>query len=141
VGRLAVDDIADVLARWHFEKTLTSRSGFVEADVSWIGAPDQVGLKKFGGVATVNLPEGQFLKASGSATGALKVVGVFNFANLLRRLQLDFSDLFKGGVSFDDIEGQLAMSNGVFRSRTPIEINSPSSHFRLTGQIDFASDQ
>jgi uncharacterized protein (TIGR02099 family) len=140
VGRLAVGDIADVLARWGFEKTMSSRSGFLETDVSWIGAPDEIGLKKLDGVATVNLHEGQFLKASGSATGALKVVGVFNFANLLRRLQLDFSDLFKGGVSFDDIEGQLAMSNGVFRSHTPIEINSPSSHFRLTGQIDFASD-
>ncbi|MET0377430.1 MAG: DUF3971 domain-containing protein, partial [Spongiibacteraceae bacterium] len=122
VGRLAVDDIADVLARWHFEKSMTSRGGFIDTDVSWVGAPDEIGLKKLDGLATVNLRDGQFLKASGSATGALKVVGVFNFANLLRRLQLDFSDLFKGGVSFDSIEGQLAMSNGVFSARTPLEI-------------------
>lgn len=139
VGRLAVDDIADVLARWHFEKSITSRSGTIETDVSWIGAPDEIGLKKLDGVATVGLHDGQFLKA-GSATGALKVVGVFNFANLLRRLQLDFSDLFRDGVSFDTIEGQLAMSNGVFSAKTPLEINSPSSHFRLSGQIDFTTD-
>jgi len=141
VGRLATDDIGNVLERWHFEKAMTSHNGFVDADVSWMGAPDEISLKKLDGQAVVNLNEGQFLKASGSASGALRVLGVFNFANLLRRLQLDFSDVFKGGISFDSIDGRLAMNNGVFKTSAPIDIASPSSRFRLSGQLDFNTDK
>lgn len=139
-GRLAVDNIADILAQWGFERSIATRTGWLDADVSWPGAPDTAGLKKLDGTAALNMADGQFLKASGSTSGALKVVGVFNFANLLRRLQLDFSDLFKGGVSFDSIDGKFTLKEGVVATNQSLEINSPSSHFRLNGQIDFNTD-
>jgi uncharacterized protein (TIGR02099 family) len=140
-GHFAAGDIAAVLERWGFERSIASKSGFVDANVYWRGAPDQIGLRRIAGEATFGLTDGQFLRASGSASGTLKIVGVFNFANLLRRLQLDFSDVFKGGVSFDAIDGHLALGDGVFSTRKPIEISSPSSHFRLSGRIDFNTDQ
>src|SRR5690606_28521404 len=140
-GRLQVDDIADVLERWGFEKAISSRSGFLDADVYWQGAPDAIALKNLDGEAMLGLSDGQFLKASGSTSGTLKMVGVFNFANLLRRLQLDFSDLYKEGVSFDRIDAHIALNDGVFNTRKPIEISSPSSRFRMSGRLDFNTEQ
>lgn len=140
-GRLSVDDIGDALQRWHYESVLTSKRGHADLELQWPGRPDQFKFAQADGKAAMRFDDGRFLRASGSTTGALKVVGVFNFANFLRRLQLNFSDVFKDGVSFDEMQGALSTQSGVLTTDQPVEIKSPSSRFRLAGQIDFNKDQ
>jgi uncharacterized protein (TIGR02099 family) len=141
VGRLSVDDIGKALQRWHYEPVLTSKNGHITVALQWPGRPDQFKFVQADGKATLRFDDGRFLRASGSTTGALKVVGVFNFANFLRRLQFDFSDIYKNGVSFDEMQGSLSTQRGVLTIEEPIEIKSPSSRFHLAGQIDFNNDQ
>ncbi|MDB6062558.1 MAG: hypothetical protein JWM78_2661 [Verrucomicrobiaceae bacterium] len=140
-AHLVVDDAAVALQRWHYEPVLTSKRGEIDIALEWPGAPDQFKFTQAEGDARLTIDDGRFLKASSSATGALKVVGIFNFANFLKRLQLDFSDVFKDGVSFDDMKGSFAMQHGVLKTADPLEIKSPSSRFRVAGQIDFNTDQ
>ena len=140
-GRLAVDDIGKALTRWHYEPVLTSKQGVADIQLQWPGRPDQFKFIAAEGNMNLKFDDGRFLRASGSTTGALKVVGVFNFANFLRRLQFDFSDVFKDGVSFDDMQGKLSTQRGVLKTDELVEIKSPSSRFRLAGQIDFNTDQ
>ena len=141
VGRLAVDDIAQSLQRFRYEPVLTSKRGYADVDLQWPGRPDQFKFVQTDGRASLRFDEGQFTRASNSATGALKVVGIFNFANFLRRLQFDFSDIYKEGLSFDEMQGSFKTHGGVLAIEDPVEIKSPSSRFRIAGQIDFTSDQ
>lgn len=141
VGRLAVDNIEQALQRWRYEPVLTSKRGHVDVDLQWPGRPDQFKFVRAEGDAAMRFDDGQFTRASNSATGALKVVGIFNFANFLRRLQFDFSDVYKGGLSFDEMQGVFKTQQGVLTLAEPVEIKSPSSRFRLTGKIDFNTDQ
>lgn len=140
-ARLVVGNVADVLQSWKYEPVLTSTKGQCDLALRWSGAPDQFAFARADGEAQVRIDDGRFLKASSSASGALRVVGIFNFANFLKRLQLDFSDVFKDGVAFDDMQGGLALQQGVLRTTQPVEITSPSSHFRMTGKLDFNVDQ
>jgi uncharacterized protein (TIGR02099 family) len=140
-ARLVVGNVADVLQSWKYEPVVTSTAGQCDLALRWPGAPDQFAFARTDGEAQVRIDDGRFLKASSSASGALRVVGIFNFANFLKRLQLDFSDVFKDGVAFDDMQGGLALQQGVLRTTRPVEITSPSSHFRITGQLDFNVDQ
>ena len=141
VGRLAVDDVAQALQRWRYEPVLTSKQGYVDLDFQWPGRPNQFKFIQTEGHAALRFDEGQFTRASNSATGALKVVGIFNFANFLRRLQFDFSDVYKEGLSFDEMQGAFKTQGGVLTIDQPVEIKSPSSRFRLAGKIDFNTDQ
>lgn len=140
-GRLAVGDIRTALQRWQYEPVLTSKSGHIDIALHWTGRPDEFKFSQSEGDTDLLIDDGRFLKASSSATGALKVVGIFNFANFLRRLQLDFSDVFKDGVSFDEMKGGLSLQGGVLKTDEPVEIKSPASRFRVAGQIDFNTDQ
>jgi uncharacterized protein (TIGR02099 family) len=141
-GRLAVGDLAGVLAQWGFEPAVVTERGQLDADVSWSGRPDQYALRLLSGEATLALRDGQLLTAGGSAEGAIKLVGIFNVANLLRRLQLDFSDLFRDGIPFDRLDARLALREGrVELAPKPLVIIGPSSRFRASGMIDFNSDQ
>ncbi len=140
-GRLSVGDLASVLARWGVEPAIVTRSGTLDASVSWSGRPDQYALKLLNGTAALALRDGQLLSAGASAEGAIKLVGIFNVANLLRRLQLDFSDLYKEGISFDRFDGSFALSNGLIELTKPLAITGPSSRFRLAGLLDLNSEQ
>lgn len=140
-GRFAVEDVGKALQRWRYEPVLTSKHGYLEGSLRWPGRPDQFKFVQADGSIELSFDDGQFTRASNSATGALKVVGIFNFANFLRRLQFDFSDIYKGGLSFDEMHGSLVTQQGVLTTEQPVDIKSPSSRFRLAGKIDFNANK
>src|SRR5690606_3433991 len=68
------------------------------------------------------------------------LLGAFNFDALVRRLELDFSDLFQRGFTFDLIRGDLDFVSGVLHTRTPLVISGPSSQLTITGEISLAAE-
>lgn len=106
-------------------------------DLNWQGGPDAFSLNNIEGDIGFRVKDGQFLRASGSAQGLLKLVGIINLDTLVRRMQLNFSDLYKEGLSFDRLNGTFNMQNGIVGFRqTPITVSSPSSTFSMSGQVN-----
>jgi uncharacterized protein YhdP len=87
----------------------------------------------------VAIGPGRFPKTDSKAS-ALRVLGVFNVATVSRRLRLDFSDLYKKGLSFEEISGDFTL-NGAQVGTTNLQIKSPSAEFRLRGEMDMANQQ
>lgn len=139
-GRLEVGDLGRAMTRWQYERIITTRSGWLDASVHWPGRPDQFAFGLLDGSATLALRDGRFLKTGAPTEGALKVVGIFNFANLLRRLRLDFSDLFSDGISFDRVDGRFELDQGVVQLPAPLAITGPATRFRIEGELDFNTD-
>jgi uncharacterized protein YhdP len=81
------------------------------------------------------------LKTTGGASGALKVVSILNLSNILRRLQLDFSDIADDGVSFDDLDGGFEIKDGYLDITDPLLIHSPSSQFLFYGGTDIPTEK
>jgi len=113
-----------------------SAESTLEVDFHWAGWPDEFSISGSEGRIAFRFDDGRFLRTSGSAEGLLKVVGLINFDTWLRRMQLDFSDLYQDGLSFDSVEGELALSENIFSFvEVPIKVNTPSSRFSLSGQL------
>ncbi len=138
-GRLAVADIGNVLQRWQFAPLLESDSGTFDMNLYWEGAPDALSPEQLQGYIAMQMSNGRFLRASDAAAGTLRMVSIFNFANILRRLQLDFRDVFRKGIHYDDIVGTMHFGNGLMQFREPLAVNGPSSRFQLGGTLDFGS--
>lgn len=116
---------------------LRAKDTQVEIDLNWLGGPDAISLNRLDGDIGFIISDGQFLKASGSAQGLLKLVSIINLDTVLRRMQLNFSDLLKEGLSFDKLSGTLSMDTGmVYFNDNPIIVKSSSSAFSLAGQVD-----
>lgn len=118
-------------------------SGFLEAkesrfDVSlnWEGSPMGGEVATMKGRVDLLLKKGRLRKVDSSSSGALKMFGIFNTEALARRIQLDFSDLYSSGISFDQIRGTLNFNQGVITFDSPMVIEGPSSDFKLDGTID-----
>lgn len=138
--RASSDDFSQFLDRVvRNEGQLPMHAKRLEADLSlsWSGAPEQVSVQGLNGDLTFSFKEGRFFQASESTTGFLKLLGLLNFDSLVRRIQLDFTDVYKQGLSFDEMKGELLFSNNLLSfADVPVQVTSPSSNFSMAGAID-----
>ena len=134
-------DIGKVLDNWHYERFIESKNGSGAIDFSWPGRPDQWQLKTSSGPIELKLKDGRFLKASETASGTLKVVGVVNLMNVVRRLRLDFSDLTKKGISYDRVEGKATLADHKLTIADNLVVKTPSSGFQMHGTADLDTRQ
>lgn len=56
-------------------------------------------------------------------------------------MRLDFSDLIDKGLAYDRIHGELQVNDGVYRTRTALLLEGPSSNLDLQGQLDAVNEQ
>ncbi|MCV6603880.1 MAG: DUF3971 domain-containing protein, partial [Porticoccaceae bacterium] len=80
-------------------------------------------------------------QAKGSTNPFIRVVGLFNFSTWLRRLRLDFSDVFSKGLSYDRIGGSLIFDQGILNFPEPIVAKAPSGTMKMYGNIDLVNEQ
>ena len=139
-GRLAGDNLKDVLLAWGFAPTITSDSFRVDSDVHWAGSPAVLGLSKLSGDLDVSFRKGQLVSVDGSSQ-ALRVFGLLNFDSIGRRLRLDFSDLLDKGLAYDRVKGKVRVVEGVYRTQTPLLVEGPSSNLDLQGQFNAVTEQ
>lgn len=138
------DSIEEFIRRFNSDSDdqspIKSKRADIVIDLSWQGTPDAFSLYQSEGTLDFKFKDGQFLKTSDSTEGLLKIIGIINFDTLVRRMKLDFSDLYKEGLSFDSVEGRLNIADSVARfNDNPIIVKSPSSQFSLTGEVDLVA--
>ena len=75
-------------------------------------------------------------RAPGGAGTALKLVGLFNFANWLKRLQLDFSDVIGQNLVYNRLDGTLSFDQSVLSLDDALKIKMPSGRMSMAGDFD-----
>lgn len=133
-GWLTADDLALVLPQWGYAASIESAHVDIEAAVAWPGSPVNFELGDLTGSMRMAIDIGRFLEVE-DAAGA-KILSLLNFANIARRMQLDFSDVFDRGIAFDRVTGSGELDAGVLAFTDPMEIHGPGSDFMINGTVD-----
>lgn len=134
-GYISTGDLKRVLASWGYPDRITTRKAAFAVDVTWPGSPTAIMAKSLKGQVGIDIKDGRFLSTD-AASGVLRVFGILNLDSITRRLKLDFSDLFKSGVTLDRIKGVVHFNEGLISFAGPLEGSGPSSSFKLGGVID-----
>ncbi len=133
-GMLQAGDVGKVMEAWGTPAALESKKAHFFADLGWYGKPWELTPPALTGAMSLQLEKGRFYKSpAGAANAMLRLVGLFNFDNWLRRLSLDFSDLFEKGVSYDEMSGGLLFDAGDMSFDPPLIVKMPSGRFKMTG--------
>jgi len=141
-GSIAAKNLADVFEAWGQEKLMVSESAAIDIDAQWPGAPDQVTIKTVKGLVSLDVLKGSFTRGAGSDENALlRLLALFNFDTIIRRLRLDFSDLAAQGFSYDKVHGNLDFENGTIFLSDPLIVESSSSYVQLAGTIDVIDEK
>ena len=133
-GSLGSDDLARSLSAWGLPEMIEAEEAAARVSLGWNDwplSPDYLALE---GQARVDIGECR-IPDTDTRTSFLRVLGILNLGTIQRRLRLDFSDLYKKGLSCDSISGDFII-NGSRVSTSNFAIDSPSAAIRVKGAID-----
>ena len=141
-GLLRADDIGEVMKAWQLPPILDSKQAHFFAELDWQGRPWDISHITMSGAMSLHLEKGRFYKSpTGAANALIRLVGLFNFGNWVRRLQLDFSDLFEKGMSYDEMHGGLVFDHGKLTFDAPMVVKLPSGRIKMEGSANLISEQ
>ncbi len=73
-------------------------------------------------------------------SGAAKLLGMFSLDSILRKMQLDFSDIFDAGMPFDSISGSGRIEKGIFVTNN-LKMDASAGDMLIRGKADLKKQQ
>ncbi len=138
VGRVTAGRLHNALNAWDLDAVIESKDARSVVDIRWPGSPLDADYQALQGHASVDIGECRIPETSRGAS-ALRVLGILNVGSLSRRLRLDFSDLYKKGLSCDAISGDFQLQ-GPRITTDNLVIESPSAEFRIQGELNLDTE-
>ncbi|QMU60324.1 MAG: TIGR02099 family protein [Gammaproteobacteria bacterium] len=129
--RLVSQNLQNSLAGLGFGSSVSGGEGGVVANFTWPKAPYQFSLESVTGDANLRFKDGAI--SSVEPGGAGRLVGLFNFGEISKRLSLDFTDFFSKGYAFEKIRGDLKFENANLTTEN-LKINGPSADLLIQGR-------
>jgi uncharacterized protein (TIGR02099 family) len=130
-GTLTTTDVGATLKQLGYAAVIEAKTGKMDFDMSWVGAPTADALKDATGHIQVALDKGQI---TGLKPGAGRMVGLASVAALPRRLALDFSDLTDKGFAFDSVRGDFDLREGSAFTDNVL-VKGPAAEIGLIGRV------
>lgn len=130
-GTIESTDVGAALKQLGFAAVIEAKTGHVDFDLRWPGAPRADGLVFAEGQVKVALAKGQII---GLKPGAGRVLGLASIAELPRRLALDFSDLTDKGFAFDTAKGSFSLRGGSAYT-DDVLVKGPAAEIGLIGRV------
>jgi len=108
----------------------------IDATVAWHGAPYAFSLESLNGKVNFNLGKGHLSEVSDKGA---RIFSLFSLDSLLRKLSLDFSDVFGKGLYFNSFTGTLEIDNGVIKTRDT-EMDAVAGNMKVRGYTDLVTE-
>ena len=142
IGSVETDDVGAALEAWDFDRLLSSKSASFMMDIAWDAEPDMIALPLLYGDVSLDIQNGSFLRgAEAGENPLLRLLALFNFDTLARRIRLDFSDLAAKGFAYDSVKTDLHFDEGVALFQSPLIVESSSSKMRMVGAVDLIEEE
>jgi uncharacterized protein (TIGR02099 family) len=133
---LALADSGALLDRLGMPKAIRGGKGQLSGQIGWLGSPFALDYPSLSGQVNVAIDAGQFLQAD---PGAARLLGVLSLQSLPRRLTLDFRDVFQEGFAFDNITGDLKITQGVAQTNN-LRMRGVQAVVLMEGSADIARE-
>ena len=112
-GKIKTRDISSAMEALGLKSTVKKAKGEADFALSWEGYPFQVNLPSLSGEMKFKFKDGVI---QGVNPGFGRILSLLNIDNLRRRINFDFSDVTKDGMTFDTLTGTMHLLDGVLHS-------------------------
>lgn len=124
-----------LMKRFNFATVIQNGETSAKGKVWWDGAPTDVSLAGLNGEMALRIKDGTIVDAD---PGAGRMLGILSLSALPRRLFLDFSDVFKKGLAFSKIAGNIRVEQGQAYTSN-LQLKSTPANILITGRTGLAS--
>lgn len=123
--------IAEVTKFLEVNKGFSGNRAEVGLKLNWKGGLNCFSVNKFIGDVNFELKDGAIEDIE---PGIARLIGLLSVESLVRRLQLDLTDITNKGMVFDEIKGRAKIDNGNV-NLTKLKLKAPSATGEIEGSI------
>lgn len=130
---LDTQSFGQLLQDYDISSSMTGSRATVELNqMSWQGSPFQFNRQTLSGNVKWNLAEGTLVEVS---DGGARVFSFLSLDSLLRKLRLDFRDVFAKGFFYSSMSGTMKLKNGVAQTRDT-QVDGAAGLIEMQGKTD-----
>jgi uncharacterized protein (TIGR02099 family) len=131
-GRLEIPKPGRLFSKLGISNDLTETSGVIDFALDWQAPPYQFSLSDLQGRLDVNFKSGRILSIE---PGFGRVLGILAMAQWIKRLQLDFSDIYEEGLTFNSIKGHFDLAKGKAVTHNLV-VDAVPAKITISGETD-----
>ncbi len=133
-GKLSVEDIESELQALSFDSIIKDSGAKVDMNLNWSGGLHDFNVSQLSGDVIARLDDGYLADISDKA----RIFSVLSLQSLVRKLTLDFRDIFSDGMFYSSITGNYQLQQGVVTTNNT-EMNGTAGDLFMTGQTDLVT--
>ncbi|QPK62215.1 TIGR02099 family protein [Methylomonas sp. LL1] len=133
-GKLQADDFGEFLSQLGFTDDIKETTADISFKGDWRGGPHQFGLDRLNGQLQIDLKDGRI---SSIEPGFGRLLGLIAMEQWVKRLSLDFSDVYRQGLAFDQIKGRYKIKDGMAFT-DDLTVDAVAATFNLAGFVNLA---
>jgi len=138
-GLVRVEDMRACLAAWGYASGLEGADFGFQTSIQWSGSPLHIDLDRIQGSVELSGGQGRIVQAEANS-GALKLLGIFDFAEIAQRFSFDLSRVLSEGHAFNSMTGSFVLENGLVSIDSPIVIAGAGSQLTLAGEVNLLTE-
>ncbi len=133
--RFESKDNGKFFKRLGYDETVVGGTGLLSGPVSWLGGPFEPDLPTLNGKLKLEAADGRFAQVD---PGAAQLIGILSLQALPRRITLNFKDVFSTGFSFDRIDADVTVTDGVARTDN-FRMDGVAADVTMQGQVNLVT--
>ena len=134
-GQLISPNIGALLTEYELSTAISGSRADLAFDLHWQGSPLQFELASLGGTASWQLGEGSLAEVSDKGA---RLFSIFSLNSLVRKLRLDFRDVFAKGFFYNRMQGDISLHQGVAQTSNST-IDGVAGNLSMQGYADLVN--
>ncbi|NTS75877.1 TIGR02099 family protein [Catenovulum sp. SM1970] len=135
VGTVKSDDIGAWARSYDFTSPVKDSNFESNFELSWQSTPYNLDLVSLNGELKGKLGEGHLSEVSDKGA---RVFSVLSLDSLVRKLRLDFRDVFNKGLFYNSMQGTMQVNNGVVSTQDTV-MNAIAGNMNIQGQTNLTT--
>jgi uncharacterized protein (TIGR02099 family) len=134
-GELSLKDIEYELEQLSYGSIIRDSGGKLNVDLNWQGGPHDFSFNNLNGVLNARIDDGYLAEVSDKA----RIFSVLSLQSIVRKLTLDFRDIFSDGMFYREIKGDYRVDEGVLYTNNT-RMNGTAGNLYIKGNTSFATN-
>ncbi len=134
-GELALKDIEYELEQLGYGSIIRDSGGKLNVDLNWQGGPHDFSFIHLNGELNASIDDGYLADVSDKA----RIFSVLSLQSIVRKLTLDFRDIFSDGMFYKDIKGDYHIEDGVLYTDNT-RMDGTAGNLYIKGNTSFVTN-